>query len=122
MRLYSLDTDSMRVRVRDIVGVQEKRRGEVLELVQKSWARIQSIESKVVLSDFAVGDYVLVARVRQPGITPEPMNTWTRPCKVFPKTGGHVYGLEDIATGRSGRCISRGCCRMPMHRSKLPLS
>ena len=62
---------------------------------------IQASKKYGVLPDFVVGDYVLVARVRQPGITPKPMNTWTGPWRVVSKPGGHVYGVEDIATGRS---------------------
>ena len=54
-----------------------------------------------MLPDFAVGDYVLVPRVRQPGITPKLINTWTGPWRVASKTGGHAYGVKDIVTGRS---------------------
>ena len=54
-----------------------------------------------MLPDFAVGDYVHVARVRQPGITPKFMNTWTGPWRVVSKTGGYVYGVEDIVTRHS---------------------
>ena len=37
-----------------------------------------------------------LARVRQPGIAPKLINTWTRPWRVISKTGGHVYGVKDI--------------------------
>ena len=55
----------------------------------------------------AVGDHVLVARVRQPGITPKLLNIWTRPWRVVSETGEHVYDIE----GKS-----RGCGRMLTHR------
>ena len=45
-----------------------------------------------------VGDHVLVARVRQPGITPKLINTWTRPWRAVSKTGGNVYDVEDTCT------------------------
>ena len=45
-------------------------------------------------------DSVFVARFRQPGITLKLTNTRTGPWRVVSKTGGHVYGMEDIATGR----------------------
>ena len=47
----------------------------MLELVRKNRARMRGVERKGVLPDFAAGDYVLVARVRQPGTTLKLMNT-----------------------------------------------
>ena len=60
---------------------------------------MRGVKKKGVLPDFAVEDYVLVARVRQPGITPKLINTWTGPWRVVSKTEGHVYRVKDIATG-----------------------
>ena len=71
----SLDPDSVQVVVKDLMDAQERRRKEVLELVRKNRSRMRGVERKRVVPDFAVGDYVLVARVRQPGITPKRMNT-----------------------------------------------
>ena len=102
------------------MDAQERRREEMLELVRKSRAMMRGVESKGVLPDFEVGNYVLVARFRQPRITPTLTNMWTGPWRVMSKTGGHVYDVEDIVTGRW--CISRGCDRMSMHRSASPLS
>ena len=56
----------------------EKARRSVGVDAQES-ARKQGVESKEGLPDFAVGNYVPVARDRQPGITPKLVNTWTRP-------------------------------------------
>ena len=53
------------------------------------------------MPDIAVGDHVLVARVKQPGITPKLINTWTRPWRVVWITGGHVYDVEDIVMERA---------------------
>ena len=97
----TFDPDSKQVMVRDLMDAQEKRRKKVLELVRKKRAKMQSVERKGVMPDFAVGGYLLVARIRQPGITPKLMNTWTGPWVVVSKTGRHVYGVEDIVTGRS---------------------
>ena len=72
--------------VRAFMDAQERRRDEVLELVRKNLTKIRDVESKGVLQDFVVGDYVHVARVRQPGITPKLMNTWTGPWRVVSKT------------------------------------
>ena len=60
----SLDPNNVSVMVRDLMDAQEKRREEVLELVRKNLARMRGVETKGVLPDFAVGDYMLVARFR----------------------------------------------------------
>ena len=75
----TFDPDSVQVIVRDLMDAQERRREEVMDLARKNWARMRGVERKGVLPDFAVGDYVLVARVRRPDITPKLMNTWTGP-------------------------------------------
>ena len=71
----SLDPDSVHVMVRDLMDAQERRREEVMDFVRDNRARMRGVERKGGLPDFAVGDYVLVARVRQPGITPKLINT-----------------------------------------------
>ena len=96
----TFDPDSVQVMVRDFMDAQERSCEEVMDLVHRNWARTRVVERKGMLPDFAVGDYVLEARVRQSGITPKLMNTWTGR-RVVSKTGGHVYGVEDIITGRS---------------------
>ena len=65
----SLDPDSVRVMVRDHMDAQKRTHEEMLELVPKNQARMRGDESKGVLPNFAAGDYVLVARVRQFTIT-----------------------------------------------------
>ena len=97
----SLAPESVLVKMRDLMGAQEKGREEVLGLARKNRARMRGNESKEGLPDFEVENYVLVARVRQPGITPKIVKTWTGPWRVVSKTGQHVYGVEDIVTGRS---------------------
>ena len=72
----TFNLDSVQIVVGDLMDTHNKRREEVLKLVRKTRARMRGVETKGVLPDFAVGDYVLVARVRQPGITPKLMSTW----------------------------------------------
>ena len=88
------------VMVRDLTNAKERRREEGLELVRKNRARVRGVESKGVLLDFVAGDYVLVAKVRQPGIAPNRMKTWAGPWKVVSKARGHVCGVEYIVTKR----------------------
>ena len=78
----TFDPDSVQGMVRNLMDAQERRREEMLELVRKNRARMRGVERKGVLPDFAVGDYVLVARDRHPSITPKLMNAWTEPWRV----------------------------------------
>ena len=97
----SLDPDSVQIIVRGLVDAQERKREEVLELVRRKRSRMRGVESKGVLTGFAVGNIVLEVRGRQPAITPKLMSTCTGPWRVISKTGGNVHGVEDIITGHS---------------------
>ena len=66
----TFDPDNVQVMVRDRMDEQERRCDEVMNLGSKNRARMRDVERKRVLPNFAVGDYVLVARVKKPGITP----------------------------------------------------
>ena len=116
----TFDPDSVQVILRDLMDAQERRREGVLELVRKNRAKMQGVERKGVLPDIAVGDYVYVARIRQPGITPKLISTWTGPWRVVSKIGGHVYVVDcgEIVTGRSREVHFARCGRMPMHRQR----
>lgn len=49
--------------------------------------------------NFTIGDYVLVARVRGPGLRPKLMAIWTGPWRVVGAESASVYGVQDIVTG-----------------------
>ena len=48
-------------------------------------------QGKAVLPRFAVGDFVLYARVRWQGVTPKLMSTWNGPWRVVGADHSHVY-------------------------------
>ena len=70
--------NSMQVMVKHRMNALERRREEVLSLVCNIPMIRRGVESKRVLPGFALGDYVLVARFRQPDITPKVINTGSR--------------------------------------------
>ena len=56
--------------------------------------------SGLELPNFEVGDYVLYARVRRPGVTPKLMATWTGPWRVVGAHHQHVFEIQNIVSGR----------------------
>ena len=52
------------------------------------------------LPTFEVGDYVLYARVRRPGVTPKLMATWTGPWRVVGAHHPHLFEIQNIVSGR----------------------
>ena len=82
-----------------------------LELVRNNRARMSGVGRKGVLPDFAVEDYLLVASVRQPGITPKLMNMWKGPWRVVQKQ-------EDMCT--AWKTSSRGVRVICIHIAWMP--
>ena len=67
-------------------------------------------ESSAVLElpNFEVGDYVLYARVRRPGVTPKPIATWTGPWRVVGTHHPHLFEIPNIVSGRvHTACVAR---------------
>ena len=52
------------------------------------------------MPNFEVGDYVLYARVRRPGVTPKLMVTWTGPWRVVGAHHPHLFDIQNIVSGR----------------------
>ena len=57
-------------------------------------------QGKAVLPKFAVGDFVLYARVRRQGVTPKLMSTWTGPWRVVRADHSHVYSAQNVVSGK----------------------
>ena len=75
-----MDADSLRANVRRVVDEQERFCKDVQAAVAVSRDSKRKIaQRKAVLPKFAVGDFVLYARVRRQGVTPKLMSTWTGP-------------------------------------------
>ena len=52
------------------------------------------------LPNLEVGDYVLYARVRRPGVTPKLIATWTGPWRVVGTHHPHLLEIQNIVSGR----------------------
>ncbi|CAM9105885.1 unnamed protein product, partial [Hapterophycus canaliculatus] len=57
-------------------------------------------EGKAISPTFAVGDFVLFARVRRQGVTPKLMSTWTGPWCVVVADHAHVYSVHKFVAGK----------------------
>ena len=98
-RVDVMDPAALRRHVRGVVEAQVGLHKEVLKKVQTNRALQRAAVSKGALPNFAVGDYVLVARVRRSGSTPKLLMTWTGPWRVVSAEQPHVYGVQNIVSG-----------------------
>ena len=71
------------------VQVQERVAAELERRHKESSAGLE-------LPNFEVGDYVLYARVRRPGVTPKLMATWTGPRRVVGAHHPHLFEIQNI--------------------------
>ena len=76
-------------------------RSHMVECVRAQRQRVRKIGNGGQLPAFAVGDYVLVARVRKLESAPKLVPTWTGLWRVLQGGSTHVYVVEDIVTGET---------------------
>ena len=67
--------------------------------VQANRSKQRTTASQGNLPNFAVGEYVLVARLRRSGSTPNFFMTWTGPWGVVVAQPPHVYGVHKVLSG-----------------------
>ena len=75
----ALDEEALQRKVANVVEAQQRLHKVVEEKVKKNRERQRQTTSRGQLPNFAVGDYVKVARVRWLGSTPKLVSTWTGP-------------------------------------------
>ena len=83
----------------NFVEAQHRLHKVVEERVKKNSERQRQAASRGQLPNFAVGDYVMVARVRRPGSTSKLVSTWTGPWRVVTADKVHVHGVQNIVMG-----------------------
>ena len=82
-----LDDDQIKRALKGVLELQEQFHVQERERVSPERERRRKESSAgLELPNFEVGDYVLYARVRRPGVTPKLMATWTGP---WPVVGAH---------------------------------
>ena len=97
-----MDADSLRAKVRQVVDEQERFCKDVQAAVAASRDTKRKIaQGKAVLPKFAIGDFVLYARVRRQGVTPKLMSTWTGPWRVVGADDSHVYSVHNNVSGKA---------------------
>ena len=96
-----LDDAQIKRALQSVIELQERFLVQVQERVAAERARRrEGSSSGLELPNFEVGDYVLYARVRRPGVTPKLMATWTGPWRVVGAHHPHVFEIQNIVTGR----------------------
>ena len=81
-KVDALDEEALRRKVANAVEAQPRLHKVVEERVKKNHERQRQAASRGQLPNFAVGDYVVVTRVRRPGSTPKLVSTWTGPWRI----------------------------------------
>ena len=96
-----LDDDRIKGALKGVLELQEQFHVQVEERVAAERERRRKESSAgLELLNFEVGDYVLYARVRHPGVTPKQMATWTGPCRVVGAPHPHLFEMQNIVSGR----------------------
>ncbi|CAN0145198.1 unnamed protein product [Hapterophycus canaliculatus] len=96
-----LDDDQIKRALQGVLELQEQFHVQVQERVAAERKRRRKKSSEgLELPNFEVGDYVLYARVRRPGVTPKLMATWTGPWRVICAHHPHVFEIQNVVSGR----------------------
>ena len=96
-----LDDDQIKRALKGVLELQEKFHIQVQEHVAAERERRRKESSEgLELPNFEVGDYVLYARVRRPGVTPKLLATWTGPWRVVGTHHPHLFEIQNIVPGR----------------------
>ena len=92
-----LDDDQIKRALKGVLELQEQFHVQVQERVAAERERRRKESSAgLELPNFEVGDYVLYARVRRPGVTPKVMATWTGPWAGGWCSPSHLFEIQNI--------------------------
>ena len=96
-----LDDDQIKRALKGVLELQEQFLVQAQERVTaESERRRKESSAGLELPNFEVGDHVLYARVRRPGVTPKLMATWTGPLRVVGVHHPHLFEIQNIVSGR----------------------
>ena len=98
-KVDALDGEALRRKVANVVEAHQGMHKVVDDRVKKNRERQRQAASRGQLLNFAVGDYVMVARVRRLGSTPMLVSTWTGSCRIVMVDKVHVNDVQGFVTG-----------------------
>ena len=84
----------------DLAAATDVMHNKVIGATQEMREAGRCRASKGSLPNFAVGDFVLVAKVRQAGKASKLMSTWSGPWRVTNTSTRHVYQVQNIVDGK----------------------
>ena len=97
--LSPVDPRELQEGIQGVTAVQERLHDRVRQRAAHAQQQSRHHASRGQLPHFTVGDYVLVARVHQPGKHHKLVSTWTGPWQVVNDDQEHVYTVSNIVTG-----------------------
>ena len=83
----------------NVLEAQQELHNVVEKRIKKVRERQKQAASIGQIPTFAVGDDVMVARVRRPGSTLKLVSTWTGPWRTVMADKMYAYGVQNIVTG-----------------------
>ena len=101
-----LDDDQIKRALKGVLELQEHFHVQVQKRVAAERERRGKESSAgLELPNFEVGDYLLYARVRRPGVMSKMMATWTGPWRVVGAYHPHLFEIQNIVSGRVHTCL-----------------
>ena len=99
--LTPIEPAKLREHIEQVTKAHEALQERVVEQLARTRQQRREQASRGHLPNFTIGDYVLVARVRQQGRHRKLMSTWTGPWRVANDDRDHVYTVENLVNGET---------------------
>ena len=111
-----LTDDNVRAMLENLAIAVDTMHKRVTHRAQAVRAAGRRRASKGTLPNFAVGDFVLMARARPPGKNSKMMFTWKGPWRVTNAPNPHIYQVQDIV---SGKVTTAHVARLKLYKDSL---
>ncbi|CAN0277268.1 unnamed protein product, partial [Scytosiphon promiscuus] len=90
----------IKLMVTDLAKATDAMHKRAFGLTQQMREASRRRASKGALPNFSVGDFVLVAKVRQAGKASKLLSTWSGPWRITNASTPHVYHVQNIVDGK----------------------
>ncbi|CAN0571508.1 unnamed protein product, partial [Laminaria digitata] len=98
--VVQIPDEEIKLMVTDMAAAIDAMHKNVISVTQQMREASRRRASKGALPNFAVGDFVLVAKVRQAGKASKLMSTWSGPWRITNASKQHVYQVQNIVDGK----------------------